>query len=82
MIYVSYINCVSLIYFQYQTNEMYREVHAKERLEEELKETSLNLERKESEVTNLKHQLSQAQLNIGKLETSTKDLKVLNGRKQ
>ena len=82
VIYVSYINCVSLIYFQYQTNEMYREVHAKELLEEELKETSLNLERKESEVTNLKHQLSQAQLNIGKLETSTKDLKVLNGRKQ
>jgi hypothetical protein len=59
---------------------MYREVHAKERLEEELKETSLNLERKESEVTNLKHQLRQAQLNIGKLETSAKDMKVLNGR--
>jgi len=77
---VSYINCVSLIYFQYQTNEMYREVHAKERLEEELKETSLNLERKESEVTNLRHQLGQAQLNIGKLETSAKDVKVLNGR--
>jgi len=80
VIYVSYINCVSLIYFQYQTNEMYREVHAKERLEEELKETSLNLERKESEVTNLRHQLGQAQLNIGKLETSAKDVKVLNGR--
>ena len=77
---MSYINCVSLIYFQYQTNEMYREVHAKERLEEELKETSLNLERKESEVTNLRHQLGQAQLNIGKLETSAKDVKVLNGR--
>ena len=82
MIYMSYINCVSLIYFQYQSNEMYREVHAKERLEEELKETSLNLERQESEVTNLKHQLGQAQLNIRKLETSSKDLKVLNGRKQ
>jgi DNA-directed RNA polymerase specialized sigma subunit len=61
---------------------MYREVHAKERLEEELKEKSLNLERKESEVINLRHQLRQTQLNIGKLETSTKDLKVLNGRKQ
>lgn len=73
---------MSLIYFQYQTNEMYREVHAKERLEEELKKTSLNLERKESEVTNLKHQLGQAQINTGKLETSSKDLKVLNGRKQ
>jgi hypothetical protein len=59
---------------------MYREVRAKERLEEELKETSLNLERKESEVTNLRHQLGQAQLNIGKLETSAKDVKVLNGR--
>jgi len=82
MIFMSYINFVSLIYFQYQKNEMYREVHAKERLEEELKETSLNLERKESEVTNLKHQLGQAQLNIGKLKTSAKDLKVLNGRKQ
>jgi len=82
MIYMSYINCLSLIYFQYQTNEMHREVHAKERLEEELKETSLNLERKESEVTNLKHQLGQAQFNIGKLKTSAKDLKVLNGRKQ
>lgn len=79
---MSYINCVSLIYFQYQTNEMYREVHAKEHLEEELKETSLNLERKESEVTNLKHQLGQAHLNMGKLETSAKDLKVLNERKQ
>lgn len=82
MIYVSYINCLSLIYFQYQTNEMYREVHVKERLEEELKKISMNLERKESEVTNLQLQLGQAQLNIGKLETNAKDLKVLNGRKQ
>jgi hypothetical protein len=61
---------------------MYREVHAKECLEEELKEISMNLESKVSEVTNLKLQLCQAQLNTGKLETSAKDLKVLNGRKQ
>jgi hypothetical protein len=61
---------------------MYREVHAKECLEEELKEKSMNLESKESEVTNLKLQLRQAQLNTGRLETSAKDLKVLNGRKQ
>lgn len=73
---------VCLIYFQYQKNEMCREVHAKECLEEELKEKSMNLESKESEVTNLKLQLRQAQLNTGKLETSAKDLKVLNGRKQ
>jgi hypothetical protein len=79
---VSYIHCMFLICFQYQTNEMYKEVHTKERLEEELKEMSTNLERKESEVTNLKLQLGQAQLNIGKLETSTKDLKVFKGRKQ
>jgi hypothetical protein len=70
-----------LICFQYQTNEMYKEAHAKERLEEELKAKSANLERKESEVTNLKLQLGQAQLNTGKLETSAKDLKVLNESK-
>jgi hypothetical protein len=60
---------------------MYKEVHAKERLEKELKEMSMNLEKKDSEVTNLRLQLGQAQLNLGKLETITKDLKVLNGKK-
>jgi predicted nucleic acid-binding Zn-ribbon protein len=64
--------------FQNQTNELNKELHAKERLEGELKELSNNLEEKDTEVTNLKLQLIQAQHSVGNLETDVKNLKVLN----
>lgn len=66
-----------VIFFQNQTNEINKELRAKEHLEQELKILSASLQDKDSEATNLKHQLSQAELNIGKLETNVKDLKVL-----
>jgi hypothetical protein len=37
-------------------------------MEHELKMLSTSVQDKDSEATNLKHQLSQAELNIGKLE--------------
>jgi archaellum component FlaC len=66
------------ICFQNQTNEINKEFRVKERLEEELKELYTNIKEKSAEVTNLKHQLGQAQHNVGKLEANVKDLKVLN----
>jgi hypothetical protein len=65
-----------MAFFQNQTNDTNKEIHAKEHLEQELKMLSTSLQNKDSDATNLKHQLNQAELNTGKLETNVKDLKV------
>jgi archaellum component FlaC len=66
-----------MIFFQNQTNDINKEIRTKEHLEQELKMLSTSFQDRDSEARNLKHQLSQAELNIGKLETNVKDLKVL-----
>jgi hypothetical protein len=65
-----------MIFFQNQTNDINKEIHVKEHLEQELKMLSTSLQDKDSEATNLKHQLNQAELHAGKLEMNVKDLKV------
>lgn len=66
-----------MICFQNQRNEINKELHIKKHLEEELKVLLKSLEEKSTQVTSLKHQLGQAQHDVGKLETNVKDLKVL-----
>jgi hypothetical protein len=65
-----------MIFFQNQTNDINKEIRVKEHLEQELKMLSTSLQDKDSEATNLKHQLNQAELHVGKLEMNVKDLKV------
>jgi predicted RNase H-like nuclease (RuvC/YqgF family) len=54
-----------VICFQNQTSETRKELHIREHLEEELKVLLTNLEEKSTEITNLKHQLGQAQQDVG-----------------
>ncbi|XP_021922803.1 cilia- and flagella-associated protein 58-like isoform X3 [Zootermopsis nevadensis] len=65
-----------------QRNEINKELHIKKHLEEELKVLLKSLDEKSTQVTSLKHQLGQAQHDVGKLETNVKDLKALNERLQ